>query len=170
MHRCVRVRLTSKPSSELFGRVIRRIVVRVGDDAAVSRRLLNPSDTIVPRSHTYDATVWDSSIVQKPISVAPCQNPDRPRTQVVEAKAALEDAQTDADLALESSHDALTVVSNKLAALEAVDSTSPLSQEVAHLAARLAATESQVGDVHVMELERSRVSPGRHCGGDAGGR
>jgi hypothetical protein len=42
---------------------------------AVSRRPPIPLYTIVPRTHmyTYDATVWDLSIVQGPFSVAPRQ-------------------------------------------------------------------------------------------------
>jgi hypothetical protein len=43
--------------------------------AAVSRRPPESLDTIVARTHmyTYDAKVWDLSIVQGPFSVAPCQ-------------------------------------------------------------------------------------------------
>ena len=42
--------------------------------AAVSRRPPNSLHAIVPRTHmyTYDANVWDLSIVQRPFSVAPC--------------------------------------------------------------------------------------------------
>jgi hypothetical protein len=43
--------------------------------AAVSRRTPISLDTMVPRTegYTYDASVWDLSIVQGPFSVAPCQ-------------------------------------------------------------------------------------------------
>jgi hypothetical protein len=42
---------------------------------AVLRRPPIPLDTIVVRTHmyTYDAKVWDLSIVQGPFSVTPCQ-------------------------------------------------------------------------------------------------
>jgi hypothetical protein len=49
---------------------------RVGDaHEAVSRRPPIALDTVVARTHmyTYAAKVWDSSIVQGPFSVAPCQ-------------------------------------------------------------------------------------------------
>jgi hypothetical protein len=44
--------------------------------AAVSRRPPIPLDTIVARtqSYTYDATVWDLSIVQGAFPVTPCPN------------------------------------------------------------------------------------------------
>jgi hypothetical protein len=50
---------------------------RVGDRShgAVTRRPPISLDTMVVRtgSYTYDASVWDVSIVQGPFSVAPCQ-------------------------------------------------------------------------------------------------
>jgi hypothetical protein len=46
---------------------------------AVSRRPPISLHTMVARTHmhTYDANVWDLSLVQGPFSVAPCPNPNR---------------------------------------------------------------------------------------------